>query len=215
MDDEQGAMRIVNPYTAWAHLSIASQAHAHAIVQTAAASALGRMVIRLARRRGVAVINVVRRDEQMEALRGLGAEHILNSEAPDFDQQLRALCRQLDARLAFDAVAGRMTARLLNAMAPGAKVVVYGGLASEPIQLNPGNIIFTQQRIEGFYLSRWIAKQPPLSLIMMQRQLYGLGDVTHAAIQLRAPLAEAQRAIAAYEANMSAGKVLLVPGLAG
>jgi NADPH:quinone reductase-like Zn-dependent oxidoreductase len=211
VSDEQGAMRIVNPYTAWAHLQIARTYGARAIVQTAAASALGQMVNRLARLRGVAVINIVRRDAQIETLRALGAEHILNSAAPDFDSQLRGLCRRLDARVAFDAVAGAMTARLLGAMAPEARVVVYGGLAGELICINPGELIFNERRVEGFYLGRWIARQNPLALLRMQRQLYSLGDLTHAAIQLRAPLEDVQSAIATYEANMSAGKVLLMP----
>jgi NADPH:quinone reductase len=211
VDDEQGAMRIVNPYTAWAHLQIARQAGGGAIVETAAASALGQMVNRLAQRRGVQVINIVRRDTQAETLRALGARHILNSEAPDFDSQLRERCRQLGARLAFDAVAGAMTARLLSALPPEGRVVVYGGLAGEVFSINPGELLFTQKHIDGFYLTRWIAHQNPLALLAMQRQLYRLGDLTHAAIQLRAPLADAQRAIATYEANMSAGKVLLLP----
>jgi NADPH:quinone reductase len=212
VSDEQGAMRIVNPYTAWAHLKIAQQAGARAIVQTAAASALGQMVNRLARLRGVQVINIVRRDAQVGTLRALGAKHILNSESPDFDRQLRDLCRQLDARLAFDAVAGAMTMRLLSSMPPEARVVVYGGLAGELISVNPGDLIFNQRRVEGFYLARWIAHQNQLALLSMQRQLYKLGDLTHAAIQLRAPLQDAQLAIATYEASMSAGKVLLMPG---
>jgi NADPH:quinone reductase-like Zn-dependent oxidoreductase len=213
VDDEQGAMRIVNPYTAWAHLTMARQAGARAIVQTAAASALGQMVNRLAQRRGVQVINIVRRDAQAEILRGLGAKHILNSESPDFDLQLRDLCRQLSARLAFDAVAGTMAARLLTDMPPEARVVVYGGLAGELISIDPGDLIFNQRRIEGFYLARWIAHQNQFALLSMQRKLYQLGDLTHATIQVRAPLEDAQRAIATYEANMSAGKVLLLPGL--
>jgi NADPH:quinone reductase-like Zn-dependent oxidoreductase len=213
VNDEQGAMRIVNPYTAWAHINIAQQAGAHAIVQTAAASALGQMVNQLARLRRITVINIVRRDAQGETLRALGAEHILNSDSPDFDAALRDLCRRLDARLAFDAVSGSMTARLLGAMPPEGRVVVYGGLAGELISVNPGELIFNQRRVEGFYLARWISHQNQLSLLGMQRQLYRLGALTHAQIQLRAPLEEAQHAIATYEANMSAGKVLLVPSL--
>src|SRR5215831_1216170 len=213
VDDEQGAMRIVNPYTAWAHLTIARQAGARAIVQTAAASALGQMVNRLAQRRGVQVINIVRRDAQAETLRALGAKHVLNSESPEFDLQLRNLCRQLNARLAFDAVAGAMTARLLAIMPPEAGVVVYGGLAGELISVDPGDLIFNQRRVEGFYLARWIARQNSFALLSMQRKLYQLGDLTHATIQLRARLEDVQRAIATYEANMSAGKVLLMPGL--
>jgi NADPH:quinone reductase-like Zn-dependent oxidoreductase len=214
VSDEQGAMRIVNPYTAWAHLSITRQAGARAIVQTAAASALGQMVNKLARLRGVTVINIVRRDAQVETLRSLGAKFVLNSNAPDFDSQLRDRCRQLGARLAFDAVAGAMTTRLLAALPPEGRVIVYGGLAGEHITINPGDLIFNQRRVEGFYLSRWVAKQNPLALLAMQRQLYQLGDLTHAAIQLRAPLEEAQRALTIYQTNMSAGKVLLTPGVA-
>jgi NADPH:quinone reductase-like Zn-dependent oxidoreductase len=213
ISDDQGAMRIVNPYTAWAHLQIARRTSARAIVQTAAASALGQMVNRLARLRGVTVINIVRRDPQVETLRALGAEHILNSESPDFDSQLGDLCRRLDARLAFDAVSGAMTARLLGAMPPEARVVVYGGLAGELISVNPGDLIFNQRSVEGFYLGRWVAHQSPLALLAMQRQLYRLGDLTHAVIQLRAPLEDVQDAISTYEANMSAGKILLMPNL--
>ncbi|PWT75481.1 MAG: zinc-binding dehydrogenase [Chloroflexi bacterium] len=213
VDDEQGAMRIVNPYTAWAHIKIAQQAGAHAIVQTAAASALGQMVNRLARLRRISVINIVRRDAQVEMLRSLGAQHILNSESPDFDAALRDLCRRLNARLAFDAVSGAMTGRLLESMPPEARVVVYGGLAGELISMNPGELIFNQRHVEGFYLARWISHQNRLSLLAMQRQLYRLGDLTHAQVQLRAPLEDAQHAIATYEANMSAGKVLFVPSM--
>jgi NADPH:quinone reductase len=213
VNDEQGSMRIVNPYTAWAHVKIAQQAGARAIVQTAAASALGQMINRLARLRGITVINIVRRDAQAETLRSLGAEHILISESPDFDAELRDLCRRQRARLAFDAVSGAMTARLLEAMPPETRVVVYGGLAGELISVNPGELIFNQRRVEGFYLARWISHQNQLALLAMQRQLYRLGDLTHAQIQLRAPLEDAQHAIATYEANMSAGKVLLMPGM--
>lgn len=214
IDDERGSMRIVNPYTAWAQLTIAHQAHARAIVQTAAASALGQMIVRLSSRFDTSVINVVRRDAQIERLRAIGAQHVLNSEATDFDARLANLCRQLNARLAFDAVAGVTTGRLLAAMPPRSRVIVYGGLAMEPIQIIPGDVIFRQQRVEGFYLTHWVARQNPLTLLSMQRQLWRLSDHVGSTIQLRAPLGDAQHAIATYEANMSAGKVLFVPGMA-
>ena len=81
------------------------------------------------------------------------------------------------------------------------------------ISVNPGDLIFNARRIEGFYLSRWVARQNPLTLLSMQRQLYQLGDLTHAAIQLRASLENAQAAIATYGTNLSAGKVLLIPSM--
>jgi len=50
-DLELAASMIVNPFSAWALMERAAQLKAGAVVQTAAASALGRMVVRLAARR--------------------------------------------------------------------------------------------------------------------------------------------------------------------
>lgn len=58
---EQGAMMLVNPLTAWALVDVARRGRHKAIVQTAAASALGKMVVRLGRKFSIPVINVVRR----------------------------------------------------------------------------------------------------------------------------------------------------------
>src|ERR1051326_6186143 len=72
-DIEQAATLIVNPFTAWALLEAAEELRAKSVVQTAAASALGRMLTRLAISRGVHVVNVVRRKEQVELLQHEGA----------------------------------------------------------------------------------------------------------------------------------------------
>src|SRR6516225_233860 len=86
VDLEQGATMLVNPLTAWAMVEEARRGGHRAIVQTAAASALGRMVVRLGQKFGLPVINVVRRAEQVALLRGMGAEHVLNSCDSGFDE---------------------------------------------------------------------------------------------------------------------------------
>ena len=65
VDMEQGATMLVNPLTAWALMEEARLGRHRAVVQTAAASALGRMVVRLGQRFSVPTINVVRRAEQV------------------------------------------------------------------------------------------------------------------------------------------------------
>src|SRR5262249_10571172 len=65
VDLEQGATMLVNPLTAWALVNEARRGEDKAIVQTAAASAVGRMIWRLAKKSSVLVINVVRRKEQV------------------------------------------------------------------------------------------------------------------------------------------------------
>ena len=71
---EQGATMLVNPLTAWALMEEARLGRHRAIVQTAAASALGRMVVRLGQKFSIPTINVVRRAEQVDLLRKMGAE---------------------------------------------------------------------------------------------------------------------------------------------
>src|SRR5215467_12478060 len=111
VDLEHGATMLVNPLTAWALVDEARRGGHRAAVQTAAASALGRMVIRLGQKFGLPVVNVVRRAEQVELLRAMGAEHVLNSADPGFDEALRALCHKLRATISFEAVSGEMSGR--------------------------------------------------------------------------------------------------------
>src|SRR2546423_12070846 len=76
---EQGAAMLVNPFTAWALMDMARSGRHRAVVQTAAASALGKMIVRLGERFFIPVIHVVRRAGQGEMLRALGGGHLLDS----------------------------------------------------------------------------------------------------------------------------------------
>src|SRR5262245_6236565 len=106
---EQGAMSVVNPLTAMAFLTLAKEGRHKVIVQTAAASALGQMVNRLCKNEGIRIINIVRREAQMELLQEQGAEIILNSNDADFPQHLHDICQRFQPHIAFDAVAGALT----------------------------------------------------------------------------------------------------------
>ncbi len=210
----QGAMLLVNPMTAWALVDGARRGGHRAIVQTAAASALGGMIHRLAQQFDLPVINVVRRAAQVEQLRTQGMAYVLNSSDPEFDQQLHDLCRQLGATLALDAVAGEMPDRLLSAMPRGARVTVYGALSGESSPIDPRALIFRQQQVDGFWLTDWLKQQSlPAQLragSMVQRLLRSELKTT---VRAALPLEDALRGIELYTENMSAGKVLLVPGL--
>lgn len=61
-----------------------------AVISNPAASALGRMLYRLLNHHGVPVINIVRRKELANQLRiEEGCEHILVTEDPNFEEDLR------------------------------------------------------------------------------------------------------------------------------
>jgi NADPH:quinone reductase-like Zn-dependent oxidoreductase len=212
VDMEQGATMLVNPLTAWALLEEARRGRHRAVVQTAAASALGRMLVRLGLRFSIPTINVVRRAEQAELLRNMGAQYVLNTNDADFDASLQDLCRKLGATMGFDAVAGEMSARVLRAQPRGSRLLVYGALSLQASQVDPASLIFEGKRVEGFWLTAWLRRKNIVSQLRASRQVQRLlaADL-RTEIQARLPLEETAHGLAQYAANMSGGKILLMP----
>ncbi|RJS27083.1 zinc-binding dehydrogenase [Corallococcus sp. H22C18031201] len=216
MSDEQGSTLFINPLTAWALLDRARQEGHGALAQTAAASALGRMLATLARRRGLPMVHVVRRPEQVQVLRALGAEHVLSSAEPEFDERLRLLFHELRVTLAFDAVGGHLTGRLLSAMPDGGTVTVYGALAEQECRIDPGDFIFHDKKVDGFWLARWGRGRFGREQL---RALVGAATLMGKALEtpLRAslPLESAGEALRIASSDMTSGKVLFAPSLDG
>jgi NADPH:quinone reductase-like Zn-dependent oxidoreductase len=209
---EQGAMSMINPLTASAFLEIAKKGGHKTIVLTAAASALGQMVNRLGRSEGVQIINVVRRDAQVELLKEQGATIILNSSEADFDQQLHEACQQHDAHLAFDAVAGQMTLQLLDALPEHSKVTVYSCLSYEATQAGADHLIFEDKAVDGFWMGPWINNKNLIQILMLWRRAQKLmANELKSKIRARYPLQEAQKAVQEYLSQMTAGKILPSP----
>jgi NADPH2:quinone reductase len=149
---ELGASNFVNPMTALAMLETMRREGHSAIVHTAAASNLGQMLVKLCAKEGVGLVNVVRRPEQVAALRALGAEHVVDSGTASFADDLVEAVARTGATLAFDAVGGgRLADAVLRAMERAAsrdaaryspygstthkQVYVYGGLDRAPTTL--------------------------------------------------------------------------------
>ena len=202
-------MLIVNPLTAVAFFEIAKERKHPAIINNAAAGALGRMILRLGQVKNVPVIHIVRRDEQVELLRSMKAEHILNSSDTDFDTKLDRLAHGLNATLILDPVGGEQTRRLLEAAPKGSTAIVYGSLSgSKDEQLRSGD---PTKHIEGFFMPDWLGTKNILQLLGYLNQVQRLAkNELRTNIQQRFPLAKVQDALAFYQSNPSAGKVLLV-----
>ncbi|MFI5106023.1 MAG: zinc-binding dehydrogenase, partial [Terriglobales bacterium] len=209
---EHGAMMLETPLTAWALVDEARKGGHRAAVQTAAASALGKMMVRLAKRFSLPLINVVRRPEQVELLRQSGAEHVLDSSAAGFDEQLHSLCHKLGATIGFDAVSGELSARVLRAQPLGARLLVYGALSLEACQTDPASLIFEGKRLEGFWLSGWLRNKNLVQKFRVSSQVQALlATDLKSEVQGRFPLQDVAQALDQYAKSMSAGKVLLKP----
>lgn len=152
---KEGASCFVNPLTALSFLETMRMEGHTAIVHTAAASNLGQMLVKICQADGVDLVNIVRRDEQAEILRSLGAKYIVNSSADTFMADLTDAIHATGATLGFDATGGgQLASNILTAMegaaarTPGAysiygsiahkQVYLYGGLDTSPTMLSRG-----------------------------------------------------------------------------
>ena len=208
---EQGAMMVVNPLTALAMLEIAKRGKHRAMVNTAAASALGGMILRLGKRHRIPVIHVVRRQTQVDVIRGRGGEHILNSSDPDFVEQLRTAAKQLRATLFLDAIGDGMTQQLVDAAPFGGTILLYSCLSQQKSIIDPFTALVKGLHFDGWFLPNWLAGKNLFRIFQLSRRAQSLlGTDLRALIHQRLPLSDAQKGVGTYIQNMTAGKILLV-----
>lgn len=150
-----GADAFCNPLTALAIVETLRLTGQTALVHTAAASSLGRMLVRICQEDGIPLVNIVRRREQAEVLKAMGATHVCDSSAESFRQDLAEALEATGAMVAFDAIGGgTLASDLLAAMEAAAvarsgmfhpygtaeekRVYVYGRLDPSPIAIGKG-----------------------------------------------------------------------------
>ena len=208
---EQGAMLLVNPLTAMAMFEIVKRGRHRAVVNTAAASALGGMLLQLGKRHSTPIIHVVRRDAQVDLVRKRGGEYILNSSEADFPEQLRALAHKLGATLLLDAIGGEMTQQLADAAPFGSTILLYSGLSQKNSAINPFTALVKKLHFEGWFLPNWLREKNLFQVLQLSRQVQSiLATDLQSQIHKRLPLSGAQPALETYINNMTAGKMLLV-----
>lgn len=210
--DEDAAALLVNPLTAIAMIEIAADADTNALVLTAAASQLGRMLIALARERGIAPIAILRKADAAAQLRELGAAEVLVCSAPDFAERLASALRARRPRILLDAVGDQLAADIFLAMPSHSRWICYGILSSKgPCMPDMRPFVFQGKHLEGFWLSRWLGAAGPeaRSRATQEVQQRFLGGTWRTQTAARVPLGDALRSLPA--ALDLPGKVLLAP----
>jgi NADPH:quinone reductase len=212
LPDEQVAMFFVNPATALIMTQAVLQVErGQWLLQTAAAGALGRMVIRLGQHFGYRTINVVRRGEQADQLRRQGAEFIIASSQESITDKVRSMTGGAGVRYALNAVGGSMGKAAVESLGAGGRMLVYGTLSDEPMALDPRVLMVGQKSIAGFWLSEWIRGQSVLGMLKLFRQVQQLmrQGILTSEVSSAHVLTDYQRALTQAEAPGKTGKVLL------
>jgi len=180
MDDSttsaEAASSFVNPLTVLGFIETMKMENHTAILHTAAASNLGQMLVKVCKDDSVPLVNIVRKSEQVDLLKNLGAEHVCNTSEPDFMDSLVDALVATGATLGFDATGGgnegKLAGQILSAMEIAAnktakeysrygsdtfkQVYIYGGLDQSPTILNRS--FGMQWALGGWLLTPMIGK---------------------------------------------------------
>ncbi len=214
MPIEQAACFAVNPFTAYGLYEMAQAENCQCIIQNAATGQVGRFIRVLAQRDGMNTINIVRKAEHLTQLKAEGEKYVLDSGSEEFPERLKSLAHELNATMAFDAVAGETTAQFLNAMPDDSEVILYGGLSGNQISgIDPMGVIFDRKILSGFNLMDWIENLEDGEFEDVSDFLQDLfiDGTLKTDIQSTYKLEEVVNGIRAYIGNMSTGKILIKP----
>lgn len=225
-----GASMFVNPLTALGFVETARREGHTAIVHTAAASNLGQMLQKICLAEGIPLVNIVRSQQQDDILRGIGAPHVLNSQAEDFPARLTATLAETGATIAFDAIGGgTLGSDILQAMERAAvramsdysrygsevfkQLYVYGALDLSPTTLNRLAFGF-QWGVSGWLLFPFLRKAGPETVARMRQRVVDELTTTFASHYTKViGLAEAldPDVLRAYERKATGEKFLIDP----
>ena len=229
ISSEDGASAFVNPMTALGFVETARMENQGAILHLAAASNLGQMLVKICKEDGLPLVNIVRKQEQVDLLKGLGAEHVVNSSDGDFMDQLRAAIDAADAYCGFDPIGGGSNVdacfKAMEQVAAGKmsefsrygstqqkKMYIYGRLDLGPTMLTPAYGF-------GWTLSGWLLT-PFLQVAgletmmrMRQRVLDGMTTTFASAYKAKVNLEEmlTREAVMDYRQMKTGEKYLVTP----
>ncbi len=210
--DEQVASFFVNPGTALAMVRhVLAVPRGEWLLQSAAGSELGKMIIRLCRHDGIRTINVVRRREAIDELKTLGGDVVISSADGPIDEQVKALTKGLGVRSAIDPVGGDTGTQVFQSLADCGRMLVYGTLSGEPIRIDPRLMIAGKRVVEGFWLGYWMRERNIPSALLFFREIAAQmrAGVLTTEVGAKFPLEEIAKAAAEAVLVGRRGKVLL------
>ena len=210
--DDVAAQLLAMPLSA---IALFDELHVSAgdwIAQNAANGAVGRILMRVAQKAGVHVINLVRRESAAEELRGYGAEHVA-VQSEGWAERVREMTGGAPIARVVDSVCDENSIVLNRMLGKRGEHIVFGALASRALALDPGALIFGQTVVRGFWMSAWMVEADA------QRRMAAIGKCLALAangelplpVAARHPLVEAATALRQAQEPGRPGKILFAP----
>src|SRR5271165_7217521 len=124
------------------------------MIQNAATGAVGKTLAMIAKARGVHVVNIVRRRAGVAELAALGIDNAISTAESGWQKRVKEMTGGAPIIAALDSVGGEESGQLLHMLGEGGQLMTFGAMANQPMIISPGDLIFKQATIKGF----WAAK---------------------------------------------------------
>ncbi|HVY40891.1 MAG TPA: zinc-dependent alcohol dehydrogenase family protein [Polyangia bacterium] len=224
LPDEQVASLMINPATAILMVRhVLAVPRGQWLLQSAAGSELGRMIIRLAKHDGIKTINVVRRREAAQELKGLGADAVIVSSDGPIDQQVRKIVGPRGVDFALDPVAGETGSQIFRSLSPDGRMLLYGSLTGKGITVgdDPRFTLSGRRTVEVYWLGYWLTRlqqsgffppgRPAIHQLIDEIAALIRAGVLETSRGKRFGLDQIRDAVVEAEAVGRSGKVLIAP----
>lgn len=167
--DEAAAQLVSMPLSALTLLDFIEVEKGDWVIQNAANGAVGKALAMFAKRRGINVVNLVRRESAIGELAELGIGNAVATETAGWKDEVRAMTGGVPIRAAVDGVGGASSGDLLSLLGEKGVLVSFGVMSGEPMQISAGDMIFKQAVVKGF----WLAKLSPTIAPETMKSLIG------------------------------------------
>jgi NADPH:quinone reductase len=131
-DAEAAAFRVVGITAFHALVHRARVQAGDTVLVTGAAGGTGHMAVKMAKALGARVIGVVRTVAKAEAVRALGADHVVLAEGEDLADRIKSTAGGRGVDVVFDPVGGAVFDAALKATAPGGRIAIVGFAGGAP-----------------------------------------------------------------------------------
>lgn len=213
VSDDAAAQAWINPVTTVGMVDEVLKVPAGEwLLQTAAASVLGRQVIQLAKHRGIKTINVVRREQVADELKALGADEVVvSADGEGLVERVQEITGGRGAYAAIECVGGELFAKVAAAVRSGGTCIIYGAMSGLTATYNIPDVLFRDVVVRGFWLIPYMAGLPAAErerVMATVLQLLADGIITPYSGE-RFPLDQVVAAAQASKVDARGGKVLL------
>jgi len=214
MSDNEASSVMINTFTALGLVEKVKSDGGERVLITAAASHLGKLMIKLFQDNKITVSVTVRSKEQEEELRTVyGVRNILNSEDKDFEIKLKHMTHNMNIKHVLESIGGDKFGIIANKMPFESKIILYGNLSKQQLNgIDPMKMMYNRISIDTFNVNDWISEKSLFKkLLLLRRAKKMLATYPRQEIHKEFDLKDIDSAIELYEKKMSKGKVILKP----